>query len=120
MLIKVDDIVEVMTGADKFTRGEKTRGKVLRVLREKNKIVVEHVNRVYKHVGKSQKNPQGGRLSLEMPIDASNVLVVCEKCGKPSRLGKRYLEDGSKERFCKKCGAGTGQIGPARAKYAKK
>lgn len=115
MLIRVNDTVEVITGDD---RG--ARGKVLRVNRQTGKVVVEHVNRVYKHVRRSQKNPQGGRLSMEMPVPLSNVLLVCEKCGATTRTGVRYLDDGSKERFCKKCGAGNGQIAPPKARYAKK
>jgi large subunit ribosomal protein L24 len=78
------------------------------------------VNRVYKHVKRSQKNPQGGRLSKEMPIAVSNVLLVCEACGAATRIGVRYLADGAKERYCKKCGASNGQMSPAKAKYAKK
>ena len=67
MRIKIDDIVMVIAGDDK---GE--RGKVLRVDHQKQTVVVEGVNRVYKHVRKSQRNPQGGRLSKEMPIHISN------------------------------------------------
>jgi large subunit ribosomal protein L24 len=115
MLIRVDDTVKVIVGED---RGR--RGKVLRVDREGGKLVVEGMNRVYKHVRRSQKNPQGGRLSMEMPVQASNVLLICGKCGAATRLGARYLPDGSKERFCKKCGAGNGQVAPAKARYAKK
>jgi large subunit ribosomal protein L24 len=115
MLIRVNDTVEVITGDD---RG--TRGKVLRVNRRGGKLVVEHVNRVHKHVRRSQKNPQGGRLSMEMPIPVSNVLLVCEACGKATRAGARFLEDGTKERFCKKCGAANGQIAPPRTRHAHK
>jgi large subunit ribosomal protein L24 len=115
MLIRVNDTVKIITGED---RG--TRAKVLRVDRSGGKLVVEGVNRVYKHVRRSQKNPQGGRLSMEMPIQVSNVLLVCAKCGAATRLGARYLPDGAKERYCKKCGAGNGQIAPAKARYAKK
>ncbi len=113
MWVRVDDMVEVIAGDD-----QGARGKVLRVDRRRGKVVVEHVNRVYKHVRRSQKNPQGGRLSMEMPISLSNVLLVCEKCGAPTRTGARLLQDGSKERFCKKCGASNGQIAPARARHA--
>ena len=113
MLIKVEDTVEVIAGDD---RG--VRGRVLSVDHRAGKLVVEGVNQVYKHVRRSQRNPQGGRLSKEMPLQVSNVLIVCEKCGVTSRLGARYLKDGSKERFCKKCGAGLGQISPAKAAYA--
>jgi large subunit ribosomal protein L24 len=115
MWIKTNDIVEVMTGKD---RG--SRGKVLRMVRETDKLVVEGANRVYKHVRKSQRNPRGGQLSKEMPLPVSNVLLVCQACGAATRLGARYLADGSKERYCKKCGAGNGQIAPAKARYAKK
>jgi large subunit ribosomal protein L24 len=115
MLIRANDTVEVTAGDD---RG--TRAKVLRIDREAGKLVVENVNRVYKHVRKSQRNPKGGRLSKEMPIQLSNVLLVCESCNKAARLGARFLADGSKERYCKKCGAGNGQVSPAKARYAKK
>ena len=115
MRIKVNDTVEVIAGGD---RG--VRGKVLSVDHQAGKLIVEHVNRVYKHVRRSQKNPQGGRLSKEMPVPVSNVLLVCTKCGKAARLGARYLEDGSKERYCKKCGASQGEIAPPRKAYAKK
>jgi large subunit ribosomal protein L24 len=55
-----------------------------------------------------------------MRIQMSNVLLVCEKCGAATRLGARFLADGGKERFCKKCGAGNGTIAPAKARRAKK
>jgi large subunit ribosomal protein L24 len=96
------------------------RGKVKAIDHEAGKVTVEGVNRVYKHVRKSQRNPQGGRLSMEMPVQISNIAVVCSKCGKPSRTGSRYLANGAKERFCKKCGTGTGEISPPKAAYAKK
>lgn len=115
MHIKINDTVEVISGDD-----QALRGKVLRVDHVACKVVVEGVNRTYKHVRKSQKNPQGGRLSKEMPISLSNVMLVCESCGQPARTGARYLDDGGKERFCKKCGAGIGLIAPARAAHAKK
>jgi len=115
MHIKTNDIVQVITGDD---RGAK--GKVLKVLKGDSKIVVEGINRVYKHVRRSQRNLQGGRLSKEMPISISNVLLVCSSCGKPSRTGARVKNDGSKERFCKKCGTSIGALAPAKEKKAKK
>lgn len=114
MLFRVDDHVVVITGADKGLKG-----KILKVDRQKNKVIVEGAARVYKHVRRSQKNPQGGRLSKEMPISASNVMLVDPQTGKPTRLGVRYLDDGSKERYAKKSQNGLGQISPANAKYAK-
>ena len=78
MWIKTNDTVEVITGKD---RG--SRGKVLRVVRDTNKLVVEGANRVYKHVKKSQRNPRGGQLSKEMPLAVSNVLLVAGRAGRP-------------------------------------
>jgi large subunit ribosomal protein L24 len=115
MHIRTDDTVQVIAGDD---AGE--RGKVLKIDHQAGKVLVEGVNRVYKHVRRSQRNPQGGRLSKEMPVYLSNVQLVCQKCGKPTRTGARYVSDGSKERYCKKCGAGLGEIAPARPAYAKK
>ena len=118
MLIRSGDTVEVKTGN---SRG--TRAKVLSVLPDKGRLVVEGVNRVYRHVKRSQKNQQGGRLSKEMPIDASNVLVVCTGCGKPTRLGVKVAADGGRSRVCRKCGADLGALKrpkAARAATAKK
>ena len=115
MHIRVKDTVEVLVGDD---RG--VRGRVLSVDRQAGKLLVEGVNRVYKHVRRSQRNPQGGRLSKEMPIPISNVLLVCERCSAATRTGARYLDDGSKERYCKKCSRSLGLIAPPKAAYAKK
>ena len=109
MLIRTGDTVEVIAGND---RGQKS--KVLKVDRSTGKAVVEGVNRVKKHIRRSQKYPQGGVLSKEMPVQLSNVKYVCQACGAATRLGARFLEDGSKERFCKKCNASAGQIAPAK------
>jgi len=114
MHIRVGDTVMVIRGDDR-----EVRAKVLRVFRARGKLVVEGVNRVYKHMRRSQRNPQGGRLSKEMPIDVSNVQLVCSSCGKPARTGARLRDDGVKERYCKKCGAGTGTLSPARGAAAK-
>lgn len=114
MHIRVDDEVIVIAGASKGQRG-----KVLKVDRENSRVVIEGVNRVYKHVKRSQKNPQGGRLSKESFIDMSNVMLICPQTGKPTRVGVRYLADGSKERFSKKSGATMGALSPANPKYAK-
>lgn len=115
MNIKVDDTVKILTGDDRAVTG-----RVLKVFPKRGKLVVEGVNRVLKHVRRSQRNPQGGRLSKEMPIPLSNVMLVCDRCGKATRTAVRYKDDGSKERFCKKCGASNGLLSPPRAKYAKK
>jgi len=117
MHVRKDDLVEVIAGDD-AERGRAHR--VLRVLSEENKVVVEGINRVYKHVKPNRRNPQGGRLSKEMPIAASNVLLFCQSCRRGVRIGRRYAADGQKESFCKKCGAGLGTLSKPRTKYAKK
>jgi large subunit ribosomal protein L24 len=117
MNIKKDDLVVVIAGDD----AEPGRAhRVLRVLPEKGKIVVEGVNRVYKHLRPSQRNQQGGRLSKEMPIDVSNVMIYCPNCKRGVRMGRRYGADGHKERYCKKCGTSLGVLSKPRAAYAKK
>ena len=117
MHVRKDDLVEVIAGDD----AERGRArKVLRVLRDDDKVVVEGVNRVYKHVKPSRRNPQGGRLSKEMPISASNVLLYCSTCRRGRRSGHRYAADGHKERYCKKCGAALGVLSKPREKYARK
>jgi len=132
--IRFDSNAVVLIDNDRNPRGTRIFGAVARELRERKfmkivsrvlvvnhktgRVLVEGLNLVYKHVKRSQKNPQGGRLSKEMPILASNVMVVCQKCSRRSRLGLRYNKDGSKERFCKKCGGNLGEVAPARAKYA--
>src|SRR5438105_15177411 len=94
MHIKKDDIVEIITGDDAGTPKARTTGRVLRVLPDRNKIVVEGINRVYKHLKPSRQNPQGGRLSKEMPINVSNVMLYCSTCRRGVRIGRRYLADG--------------------------
>jgi large subunit ribosomal protein L24 len=115
MLIRSGDTVEVIAGAD-----QGTKSRVIQIDRVKGKALVENVNRVYKHVKRSQKHPQGGRLSKEMPVQLSNLMYVCESCGSKSRLGARFTDEGAKERFCKKCGANAGEISPAHTSHAKK
>lgn len=113
MRIRVGDEVQVMAGDDKGVRG-----KVLAVDRDSNKVTVEGVNLVYKHVRRSRRNPQGGRLSKEMPISASNVLLIDVQSGKPTRTGVRYRKDGSKELFAKGSGAAIREMAPAKSRYA--
>lgn len=96
--IKKDDKVMVTAGRD---RGKV--GKVLRVMPAKNRAIVEKVNVVKRHTRPSQTS-QGGIVEKEMPIDVSNLMVICDKCGKASRLGRKVLDDGKTSRFCKKCG----------------
>ncbi|MBM4070150.1 MAG: 50S ribosomal protein L24 [Planctomycetes bacterium] len=113
MNIRKDDIVEVISGDD---RGK--RGRVLQVLHKEGKILVENINRVYKHLRPNRQNAQGGRLSKEMPVDISNVQLICPQTNKPTRVGVRYLPDGSKERYSKKSGASMGRVAPPRKAHA--
>jgi large subunit ribosomal protein L24 len=120
MHIRKDDQVEVIAGDDKGTSSDRKIAKVLRVLPERNKLVVEGFNRVYKHLRPSQKNPQGGRLSKEMPIDVSNVLLFCSKCNRGVRIGHRFTDDGQKQRYCKTCNISLGNVGPRKPAHAAK
>jgi large subunit ribosomal protein L24 len=115
MLIRTGDTVEVIAGNE---RGLQSR--VIRVDRATGKAIVEKVNRVKKHIRRSQKYPQGGVLSKEMPVQLSNLKYFCPSCGKATRLGARFLADGSKERFCRKCESSAGQIAPAKKAHAQK
>lgn len=120
MHIRKDDQVEVITGDDKGSSDHRKIAKVLRVLPTKNKIVVEGINRVYKHLKPSAKNQQGGRLSKEMPIDVSNVMLVCPACKRGVRVGHRFTDNGQKQRYCKSCSASLGNVGPVKPAHATK
>ena len=99
--VKKNDQVLVLTGKD---RG--ARGRVLRVLSSKGKAIVERVNMIKRHTRPNpNKGIQGGILEREGPIQVSNLMVICPECGKPSRLGRKRLEDGRGVRVCKKCSA---------------
>ncbi|HFB67634.1 MAG TPA: 50S ribosomal protein L24 [Calditrichae bacterium] len=91
-----NDTVKVISGN---YRGK--TGKVLKVFPKKNRIIVEGVNLRKHHERPSQALPQGGIIEKEAPIHISNVKVVCPKCGRPTRVGIRILEDNSKVRYCK-------------------
>jgi large subunit ribosomal protein L24 len=112
MKIKKDDTVQVISGKDK-----NVTGKVISVDHEKHQVTVEGVNVVFRHVKPSQKNPQGGRLEVSLPIPSSKVMAVCPKTNKPTRVGFRTLDDGTKERYAKKSGASLGIV--SRPKAAK-
>src|SRR5579885_116800 len=111
MHIRKDDMVEVIA-CDDAEKGRARR--VLRVFPDENRVLVEGVNRVYKHLKPDRRNAQGGRLSKEMPISISNVLLFCPSCKRGVRIGKRYSDDGTKERYCKKCGSGLGKLSKPR------
>ncbi len=99
MHVKKGDIVVVTSGKDK---GKK--GKVLRSLPDQNKVVLEGINKMKKHQKPSRAIPQGGILQIEAPINVSNVMYLCKKCNKPTRLGTKVLDNNEKVRVCKRCG----------------
>ena len=97
--IRKNDNVVVTTGKD---RGK--RGRVLKVLRDKNRVVVEGVNFINRHTKPNpQKNVKGGVMKREAPLHASNVQLVCPECGAQTRIGHKLLGDGRKVRICRKC-----------------
>jgi large subunit ribosomal protein L24 len=105
--IKKGDMVVVVAGDD-ATVGR--TGEVLRVFTDRNKVLVQGVNRVYRHIRPSRKHPQGGRIQKEMPIDISNVMLIDPETSQPTRVGFRIGADGTKERFAKKSGASLGAV----------
>ena len=109
MHIKKSDQVMVIAGDDKGKTGE-----VLRVDLAAGKVLVQGVNRVYRHLRPSRQNPQGGRIQREMPINISNVLPIDPKTNQPTRVGFRIAEDGSKERFARRSGETLGTVRKAK------
>ncbi len=97
--IRKNDTVLVTTGKD---RGKK--GRVIRVVPEKNRLIVEGVNLIKRHTRPNPaKNIKGGVVQREASLHASNVQLVCPECGAHTRVGHKVLEDGRKVRICRKC-----------------
>ena len=97
--IKSEDNVLVITGKEKGKRG-----RVLSVMPSKSELIIEKVNIIKRHMKPSRKYSQGGIIEKEAPIQLSNVMLLCPKCGKPTRISNMILESGKKVRACKKCG----------------
>ena len=100
MVVKSKDTVVVISGKDKGKQGQ-----VISVRPAEGKVTVEGVAMVTKHQKARAQGQQGGISHKEAYIDASNVMLVCKKCGKATRVSKKVLDDGKKVRVCKKCGA---------------
>ncbi len=98
MKLKKDDTVWVIRGKD---RGKK--GKILKVFPETHSAIVEHIGMVKKHMRRTQSNPKGGIILRESPVRIPNLILVCPRCSKRTRVGFMILTDGSKRRICKKC-----------------
>ena len=99
MRIVKNDIVEIITGEDS---GKRER--VLYVMPKGDRLLVEHVRFVTKHVRRSRQNPVGARLQKEAPIHMSNCLLVCPNCDRGVKVGSKMDDKGSKIRVCRKCG----------------
>ena len=98
MRLKKGDLVTILKGKE---RGKK--GKVLRILSEENRLVVEGLNYVKVYMRPSQQNPKGGIAQMEGKISRSNVQLICPRCSKSTRGGYQFLADKTKHRICKKC-----------------
>ena len=114
MLIRSGDTVEVITGDD---RGVKSR--VILIDRAAGKAIVEGVNRVYKHVRRSQKNPQGGRLSKEMPVQLSNVAFVLRRVRQGDAAGRAvHRRTAARNGSARSAARASGEIAPAKTAHA--
>ena len=100
MHVKKGDTVYVLTGRD---RGK--RGQIIRSIPKQDRVVVEKLNLMKRHQRPSPEFPEGGIVTMEAPIHVSNVMLVCKSCDRPTRVGKKFLENGTKVRYCKRCGA---------------
>jgi large subunit ribosomal protein L24 len=98
MKIQKNDNVLIIAGKD---RGKK--GKVRKAMPDKDKVIVEGFNMIKRHSKTKGKTRQAGIIELEAPIHISNVMIICNKCNKPARVGYRSLEDGKKARYCRSC-----------------
>jgi large subunit ribosomal protein L24 len=96
--LRKGDRVRVLAGKDIGKEGD-----VSRVLREQNRVIVDGVNVAKKHQKATRATSQGGIIDKDMPINVSNVAILCDKCG-PTRIGYRFEPDGTKVRICRKCG----------------
>lgn len=96
--IKKNDVVMVIAGKEKGKTG-----KVLKVLKKKDRVIVEKLNMIKRHLRPGRYSQEGGILEREGSIHISNVMLMCPKCTKPTRVGYKLLDDGRKVRFCKKC-----------------
>lgn len=97
--LKADDQVEVISGKDKGRVG-----KVLKVFPSISKATVERINMIKRHTKPRDASQQGAIVEREAPIHVSNLQLICPECTQTGRIGKKILEDGTKARFCKKCG----------------
>jgi large subunit ribosomal protein L24 len=99
MKIRKNDNVLILAGKDK---GKK--GKIRRALPREDKVIVEGINMIKRHSKTQGQARQAGIIELEAPLDVSKVMLICNKCNNPARVGFRFLKDGKKARVCRACG----------------
>ena len=98
MRIRKNDTVKILSGKD---RGKK--GKILRAMPKEDKVVVEGLNLITKHVKPKRDKEKGQRIKMAMPLKVSRVMLICSHCHQPIRIGYKILANGQKKRFCRKC-----------------
>ena len=97
--LRKNDLVMVMAGKEKGKSG-----RILRMLMKKDRAIVEKINFVKRHQRPAGQQRQGGIIEKEAPLNLSKLMLICERCNKTVRVGHKFLEDGKRARYCKKCG----------------
>jgi len=98
--IKVGDMVQLIKGKDRLKKG-----KVLEIVSDGERVLVEGLNLAKKHMRKKQQDQKTGIVSIEVPVSIANVMLICKSCNALTRVGFSKLDDGTKVRICKKCKA---------------
>jgi len=96
--VKKNDTVLVIAGREK---GKK--GRVLSIYPSKGRLLIEKINMIRKHMKPTRKYAQGGIIEKEAPLHISNIMLICPKCNKPTRISNTHLQEGRRVRMCKKC-----------------
>jgi large subunit ribosomal protein L24 len=97
--VKKNDQVMIINGKEKGKTG-----RIMKIDLSKGRVLIEKLNMVKRHAKPSQQHKQGGIIEKEAPLAVSNVMLICDKCKGPVRVGRKALDDGKKVRYCKKCG----------------
>ena len=98
MKVRTGDNVKIMAGKDKGKTG-----KIIQTFPDKDLVVVEGINTRHRHLRPERRGEKGQKISFSAPLHASNIRVICGKCGKAARIGSKRLADGKKVRVCVKC-----------------
>jgi len=106
--IRKGDTVEVISGSARFAPENKKRGKVVKVYPDTERVLIENINMIFKHLKPSSMNQKGGRIEKEAPVHVSNVMLVCPACSKTTRVKIRKDDKGDKSRYCMHCDENIG------------